>query len=63
MRPRDRDRAGPKEGAGTVVQRIQDARGLDVGLVVRPVLGKMLRISTTGSAGRMLLATISVHQL
>lgn len=52
----------PNDGTGTVVQAVHDARGRDVALVVRPVLGKTLRISTSGPAGRTLLATVSVHE-
>lgn len=53
----------PTQGAGDVIQRVTDSRGLDVGLVIKPVLGKTLRVNETTPSGSSLLATIDIEHL
>jgi hypothetical protein len=56
-------RLDPADGAGEVVQRVRDSQGLDVGLVIKPALGKTLHVAESTPSGTTLLATIDIEHL
>lgn len=53
----------PAVGAGEVIQRVTDSQGLDVGLVIKPALGKTLHVTEATPSGTTLLATIDIERL